>query len=109
MEFSTTLNVYSYLLLRLLIQHVFQNLIWFVSLVGQHCYLLCVSAMFLGSSYVLAMNAGAAQCLGELYRLFGKKITSGLLGTTSIVTKLMKFSEVVLETISSSLALVYIL
>ncbi|PWA87585.1 HEAT repeat-containing protein [Artemisia annua] len=37
--------------------------------------------------------AGAAQCLGELYRLFGKKITSGLLGTTSIVAKLMKFSE----------------
>lgn len=37
--------------------------------------------------------AGAAQCLGELYRLFGRKITSGLLETTSIVTKLMKFSE----------------
>ncbi|KAL9993657.1 putative armadillo-like helical, protein SWEETIE [Helianthus debilis subsp. tardiflorus] len=37
--------------------------------------------------------AGAAQCLGELYRLFGKKITSGLLATTSNVTKLMKFSE----------------
>ncbi|KAJ9561951.1 hypothetical protein OSB04_007111 [Centaurea solstitialis] len=37
--------------------------------------------------------AGAAQCLGELYRLFGKKITSGLLETTSIVMKLMKFSE----------------
>ncbi|XP_076960722.1 protein SWEETIE-like [Bidens hawaiensis] len=37
--------------------------------------------------------AGAAQCLGELYRLFGKKITSGLLATTSNVAKLMKFSE----------------
>ncbi|KAL8250875.1 hypothetical protein R6Q59_034568 [Mikania micrantha] len=37
--------------------------------------------------------AGAAQCLGELYRLFGRKITSGLLATTSNVTKLMKFSE----------------
>ncbi|XP_071711040.1 protein SWEETIE [Rutidosis leptorrhynchoides] len=37
--------------------------------------------------------AGAAQCLGELYRLFGRKITAGLLGTTSIVAKLMKFSE----------------
>ncbi|KAL4570973.1 hypothetical protein LXL04_017722 [Taraxacum kok-saghyz] len=37
--------------------------------------------------------AGAAQCLGELYRLFGKKITSGLLETTSSVAKLMKFSE----------------
>ncbi|KVI00117.1 Armadillo-like helical [Cynara cardunculus var. scolymus] len=41
----------------------------------------------------VAMNTGAAQCLGELYRLFGRKITSGLLETTSIVTKLMKFSE----------------
>ncbi|KAK1433251.1 hypothetical protein QVD17_10160 [Tagetes erecta] len=37
--------------------------------------------------------AGAAQCLGELYRLFGRKITSGLLATTSNVTKMMKFSE----------------
>ncbi|KAI3726462.1 hypothetical protein L1987_66259 [Smallanthus sonchifolius] len=37
--------------------------------------------------------AGAVQCLGELYRLFGRKITSGLLATTSNVTKLMKFSE----------------
>ncbi|PKI75615.1 hypothetical protein CRG98_004016 [Punica granatum] len=37
--------------------------------------------------------AGAAQCLGELYRHFGRKITSGLLETTSIVAKLMKFNE----------------
>jgi len=37
---------------------------------------------------------GAAQCLGELYRHFGKKITSGLFETTSIVTKLVKFNEV---------------
>ncbi|CAD5316514.1 unnamed protein product [Arabidopsis thaliana] len=37
--------------------------------------------------------AGAAQCLGELYRHFGKKITSGLFETTSIVTKLVKFNE----------------
>ncbi|XP_058187917.1 protein SWEETIE-like isoform X1 [Rhododendron vialii] len=37
--------------------------------------------------------AGAAQCLGELYRLFGRRITSGLLETTTIVTKLMKFNE----------------
>ncbi|CBI33667.3 unnamed protein product, partial [Vitis vinifera] len=37
--------------------------------------------------------AGAAQCLGELYRLFGRRITSGLLETTIIATKLMKFHE----------------
>ncbi|KAA8530559.1 hypothetical protein F0562_005268 [Nyssa sinensis] len=37
--------------------------------------------------------AGAAQCLGELYRHFGRRITSGLLETTIIVTKLMKFNE----------------
>ncbi|KFK41114.1 hypothetical protein AALP_AA2G087800 [Arabis alpina] len=37
--------------------------------------------------------AGAAQCLGELYRHFGRKITSGLFETTVIVTKLVKFNE----------------
>ncbi|XP_052195097.1 protein SWEETIE isoform X2 [Diospyros lotus] len=37
--------------------------------------------------------AGAAQCLGELYRYFGRRITSGLLETTIIATKLMKFNE----------------
>ncbi|WCJ25388.1 HEAT repeat-containing protein [Euphorbia peplus] len=37
--------------------------------------------------------AGAAQCLGELYRHFGRKITSGLLETTIIATKLMKYTE----------------
>ncbi|ESR44033.1 hypothetical protein CICLE_v10011943mg [Citrus x clementina] len=37
--------------------------------------------------------AGAAQCLGELYRQFGRRITSGLLETTIIATKLMKFNE----------------
>ncbi|KAI8543169.1 hypothetical protein RHMOL_Rhmol08G0196700 [Rhododendron molle] len=37
--------------------------------------------------------AGAAQCLGELFRLFGRRVTSGLLETTTIVTKLMKFNE----------------
>ncbi|XP_057950084.1 protein SWEETIE isoform X2 [Malania oleifera] len=37
--------------------------------------------------------AGAAQCLGELYHLFGRRITSGLLETTMIATKLMKFHE----------------
>ncbi|GFZ18959.1 HEAT repeat-containing protein [Actinidia rufa] len=37
--------------------------------------------------------AGAAQCLGELYHHFGRRITSGLLETTMIVTKLMKFNE----------------
>ncbi|BBH06890.1 HEAT repeat-containing protein [Prunus dulcis] len=37
--------------------------------------------------------AGAAQCLGELYRHFGRRITSGLLETTIIATKLIKFHE----------------
>ncbi|XP_058736234.1 protein SWEETIE-like isoform X1 [Vicia villosa] len=37
--------------------------------------------------------AGAAQCLGELYKHFGRKITSGLLETTNIAAKLMKFNE----------------
>ena len=37
---------------------------------------------------------GAAQCLGELYRHFGRRITSGLLETTIIATKLIKFHEV---------------
>ncbi|XP_009622413.1 protein SWEETIE [Nicotiana tomentosiformis] len=37
--------------------------------------------------------AGAAECLGELYRYFGRRITSGLLETTTIVTKLLKFNE----------------
>ncbi|KAF5179035.1 Sweetie-like protein, partial [Thalictrum thalictroides] len=37
--------------------------------------------------------AGAAQCLGELYRRFGRRITSGLLETTNIAAKLMKFQE----------------
>ncbi|CAI9110693.1 OLC1v1010761C1 [Oldenlandia corymbosa var. corymbosa] len=37
--------------------------------------------------------AGAAQCLGELYRYFGRRITSGLLETTTIVGKLLKFNE----------------
>ncbi|EXB97166.1 hypothetical protein L484_008656 [Morus notabilis] len=37
--------------------------------------------------------AGATQCLGELYRHFGRRITSGLLETTVIATKLFKFHE----------------
>ncbi|XP_068658237.1 protein SWEETIE isoform X2 [Aristolochia californica] len=37
--------------------------------------------------------AGAAQCLGELYRFFGRRITSGLPETTNIAAKLMKFHE----------------
>ncbi|XP_060193029.1 protein SWEETIE [Lycium barbarum] len=37
--------------------------------------------------------AGAAECLGELYRYFGRRITSGLLETTTIVAKLLKFNE----------------
>ncbi|KAG4926167.1 hypothetical protein JHK87_051707 [Glycine soja] len=37
--------------------------------------------------------AGAAQCLGELYKHFGRRITSGLPETTSIATKLMKSNE----------------
>ncbi|KAM0887196.1 hypothetical protein ACQ4PT_029205 [Festuca glaucescens] len=37
--------------------------------------------------------AGAAQCLGEIYRLFGRKITAGLIETSNIVAKLMKYHE----------------
>ncbi|KAJ8751677.1 hypothetical protein K2173_025839 [Erythroxylum novogranatense] len=37
--------------------------------------------------------AGVAQCLGELYQYFGRRIMSGLLETTNIVAKLMKFQE----------------
>ncbi|KAJ8545864.1 hypothetical protein K7X08_018447 [Anisodus acutangulus] len=37
--------------------------------------------------------AGVAECLGELYRYFGRRITSGLLETTAIVAKLLKFNE----------------
>ncbi|XP_006656123.1 protein SWEETIE isoform X2 [Oryza brachyantha] len=37
--------------------------------------------------------AGAAQCLGEIYRLFGRKITAGLFETSNIVAKLMKYHE----------------
>ncbi|KAJ1259294.1 hypothetical protein BS78_10G142900 [Paspalum vaginatum] len=38
-------------------------------------------------------SAGAAQCLGEIYRLFGRKITAGLIETSSIVAKLIKYHE----------------
>ncbi|KAK4416508.1 protein SWEETIE [Sesamum alatum] len=37
--------------------------------------------------------AGAAQCLGELYRYFGRRILSGIIETTNIVAKLLKFTE----------------
>ncbi|KAL3630335.1 hypothetical protein CASFOL_023319 [Castilleja foliolosa] len=47
--------------------------------------------------------AGAAQCLGELYRYFGRRIVSGLLETTSIVAKLLKFSEVMEEYVFDAL------
>ncbi|KAF2313762.1 hypothetical protein GH714_013249 [Hevea brasiliensis] len=44
--------------------------------------------------------AGAAQCLGELYQHFGRRITSGLLETTIIATKL-KFHEALEDPVSS--------
>ncbi|XP_078444054.1 HEAT repeat-containing protein [Wolffia australiana] len=37
--------------------------------------------------------AGVAQCLGELYHVFGRRISSGLTETSSIVSKLMRFHE----------------
>ncbi|XP_042445912.1 protein SWEETIE isoform X2 [Zingiber officinale] len=37
--------------------------------------------------------AGVAHCLGELYRLFGRRVTSGLTETINIAAKLMKFNE----------------
>ncbi|KAG6470886.1 hypothetical protein ZIOFF_071966 [Zingiber officinale] len=38
-------------------------------------------------------NIGVAHCLGELYRLFGRRVTSGLTETINIAAKLMKFNE----------------
>ena len=52
--------------------------------------------MYFGNLYLFATNIGVEQYLRELYRLFGKKITSGLQETTSSVVKLMQFSEVTL-------------
>lgn len=46
------------------------------------------------NSIHLSIFVGAAQCLGELYKHFGRRITSGLLETTMIATKLIKFYEV---------------
>lgn len=43
---------------------------------------------------LFAYGVGAAQCLGELYRYFGRRIVSGLLETSNIVGKLLKFIEV---------------
>ncbi|XP_051126760.1 protein SWEETIE isoform X2 [Andrographis paniculata] len=37
--------------------------------------------------------AGVAQCLGELYHHFGRRILSGFLETVNIATKLLKFTE----------------
>ncbi|BBN09583.1 HEAT repeat-containing protein 5 [Marchantia polymorpha subsp. ruderalis] len=37
---------------------------------------------------------GVAQCLGALLRAFGQRISSGLVETSSIVAKLMRYSEV---------------
>ncbi|CAM6093367.1 unnamed protein product [Calypogeia fissa] len=37
---------------------------------------------------------GMAQCLGALLQAFGNKLTSGLIETSSIVAKLMRYSEV---------------
>ncbi|CAN6482961.1 unnamed protein product [Victoria cruziana] len=41
--------------------------------------------------------AGLAHCLGELYNSFGRRITSGLIETTYITAKLVKFHENALE------------
>lgn len=44
----------------------------------------------------ITVNNGHFQLfLGELYRLFGRRITAGLVETTNIVSKLMKYSEVI--------------
>lgn len=37
---------------------------------------------------------GLANCLGALYRSFGQKLTSGLLETSNIVVKMMRFPEI---------------
>lgn len=46
-----------------------------------------------GKNNVPQLVARAAQCLEELYNFFGRKITSGLAETSSIVSKLMKSHE----------------
>lgn len=46
------------------------------------------------SFFLLNCGEGVAHCLGELYSLFGRRITSGLTETTSLAAKLMKFYEV---------------
>lgn len=54
--------------------------------------------MFVYSDFLLPTNccyAGVAHCLGELYRLFGRRVTSGLTETINIAAKLMKFNEVI--------------
>lgn len=57
-------------------------------------YALRVSLVYMGVAILSRCILGAAECLGELYRYFGRRITSGLLETTTIVTKLLKFNEV---------------
>lgn len=54
-------------------------------------------------------QAGAAQCLGEIYRLFGCKITAGLIETSSIVAKLMKYHEVVCFPCNSVIVLYFLI
>ncbi|KAG6469149.1 hypothetical protein ZIOFF_073847 [Zingiber officinale] len=53
-------------------------------------------SVFVYSDFLLPTNccyAGVAHCLGELYRLFGRRVTSGLTETINIAAKLMKFNE----------------
>lgn len=57
------------------------------------CFFGLYYCLFMTFSYSLICE-GAAQCLGELYRLFGRRITSGFSETTSIASKLMKSHEV---------------
>ena len=72
---------------------------YLIFLMRKHVYFLFVCffglyyCLFMTFSYSL-IREGAAQCLGELYRLFGRRITSGFSETTSIASKLMKSHEV---------------
>lgn len=61
-------------------------------------HLICFYSVFSFFNNLIEVNnfqTGAAQCLGEIYRLFGRKITAGLIETSSIVAKLMKYHEVI--------------
>lgn len=69
-------------------------LVWYIYLFLKIIGCIIIRLICIGLSLSYHNIVGAAQCLGELYQHFGRRITSGLLETTMIATKLMKFNEV---------------